>query len=413
MLIHSGTPQGGVLSPDIYNFYVSDFPEVAALTESYADDIQAAESSPDIPTLSTALTDDLSHAAQWASEKNLVIAPEKSCVVLFTPDRRQTQTHPQVLLNNTLIPLNKNPKILGVTFDTFLNFSYHIREIAVRLANRLQILKALAGTSWGQQKETLLITFKCLILSIINYAAPIWFPNASKTSIATLQIIQNAALRIVTGNLKMSSVDHLHAETKVLKVGPHLEMLCSQFLANALQDLHVSHQVVIQPQGPRKMKETLYSRNINFVAKHLSDGKIPPAKYKQVIKSIHCAAVAKAVCDASLNEVLEAWPPTEIDPLEATLPRVTRTTLSQLRSGKYFHLRFYLKKIGRTNDDICPECHVSSHTTAHLFNCPSNVTDLVKMDLWKRTREAAAFLKTLPSFAHLPGVPPLPPNFTM
>jgi hypothetical protein len=177
-------------------------------------------------------------------------------VVLFTPDRRQTQTHPQVFLDGTLIPLNKNPKILGVTFDTFFNFSYHVREIAIRLAHRLQILKALAGTSWGQQKETLLITFKCLILSIINYVAPIWFPNASKASIAALQVIQNAALRIVTGNHMMASIDHLHSEMKVLKVGPHLEMLCSQFLANALQDLHISHQVVTQPQGPRKMKET-------------------------------------------------------------------------------------------------------------------------------------------------------------
>jgi hypothetical protein len=153
-----------------------------------------------------------------------------------------------------------------------------VKEIAIRLANCLQILKALAGTSWGQQKETLLITFKCLMLSIINYAAPIWFPNASKTSIAILQVIQNAALRVVTGNLKMSNIDHLHSETKVLKVGPHLEMLCSQFLANALQDLHISHQVVTQPQGPQKMKETLYSRNINFVAKHFSEGVIPPAR---------------------------------------------------------------------------------------------------------------------------------------
>jgi retron-type reverse transcriptase len=58
MIIHSGMPQVGVLSPDLYNFHVSDFPEEPSptLTESYADDFQKAESSPDIPTLSTALT---------------------------------------------------------------------------------------------------------------------------------------------------------------------------------------------------------------------------------------------------------------------------------------------------------------------------------------------------------------------
>jgi hypothetical protein len=87
MLIHSGTPQGEVLSPDIYNFCVSDFPEVAALTESYADDFDVAELSPNIQSLSDTLTDDLSLVSKWTADKNLKIAPEKSSVTLFTPDR--------------------------------------------------------------------------------------------------------------------------------------------------------------------------------------------------------------------------------------------------------------------------------------------------------------------------------------
>ena len=35
------------------------------------------------------------------------------------------------------------------------------------------ILKALACTSWGQQKETLLMTYKAVVRSIINYVAPV------------------------------------------------------------------------------------------------------------------------------------------------------------------------------------------------------------------------------------------------
>ena len=34
-------------------------------------------------------------------------------------------------------------------------------------------LKALAGTNWGQQKETLRMTYKALGRSIANYAAPV------------------------------------------------------------------------------------------------------------------------------------------------------------------------------------------------------------------------------------------------
>jgi retron-type reverse transcriptase len=38
LICHSGMPQGGVLSTYVWNFYVSDFPNVAEEDDSYADD---------------------------------------------------------------------------------------------------------------------------------------------------------------------------------------------------------------------------------------------------------------------------------------------------------------------------------------------------------------------------------------
>jgi hypothetical protein len=87
--------------------------KVAPLTEFYADNFEVAESSPSVLVLSTALSEDMTHVSKWASDKNLTIAPNKSSVTLFTPDRAQTQSHPQAFLDSVLNPLNKNPKILG------------------------------------------------------------------------------------------------------------------------------------------------------------------------------------------------------------------------------------------------------------------------------------------------------------
>jgi hypothetical protein len=84
MIIHSSTPQGGVLSPDIYNHFTSDFPENASQTERYADDVEVAKSSPNINIISTARTEDLSRVSQWAKDKNLIIAPNKSSVTLYS-----------------------------------------------------------------------------------------------------------------------------------------------------------------------------------------------------------------------------------------------------------------------------------------------------------------------------------------
>ena len=52
-------------------------------------------------------------------------------------------------------------------------------HVNVQALPRINILKALADTNLGQQKETILNTYKSLIRSLFMYAAPIWFPNTS------------------------------------------------------------------------------------------------------------------------------------------------------------------------------------------------------------------------------------------
>lgn len=78
-----------------------------------------------------------------------------------------------------------------------MNFSKHSKVIVAKLQKRNNVLKALADSAWGKSKETILTTFKAIGKSIINYAAPIWTPQASKTSLDKIQVCQNAALRVV------------------------------------------------------------------------------------------------------------------------------------------------------------------------------------------------------------------------
>ena len=84
------------------------------------------------------------------------------------------------------------------------------------------MLKALAGSSWGQDKETLLLTYNALGNSIASYAASVWSTNASDSS---FKKIQTAALRTATGAHKITSIDHLHQESLTLRVKDHSDML--------------------------------------------------------------------------------------------------------------------------------------------------------------------------------------------
>ena len=78
------------------------------------------------------------------------------------------------------------------------------------------------------------MTYKALGRSIANYAAPVWSINASETNIGKIQRAQNEALRIITGSHKMSSIDHIHSETKMLQVEDHLNLLSAQYLVQCL-----------------------------------------------------------------------------------------------------------------------------------------------------------------------------------
>jgi hypothetical protein len=146
--LHSGVPQGSVLSPSLYNFFISDFPLQAPLSHSFADDIYAGRSSPDLSILAAKLNEDMRQVKAWADSMNLTIAPEKSSITLFTPDPHQASHHPQVFYKSQVIPLDRNPKWLGLIQDGRITSSHHASNFKVRLSRHHQIVKALSGTSW-------------------------------------------------------------------------------------------------------------------------------------------------------------------------------------------------------------------------------------------------------------------------
>jgi hypothetical protein len=183
-------------------------------------------------------------------------------------------------------------------------------------------------------------------------------------------------------------------------------MLCAQFLASTMRQDHPSHETVLLPSGPRRMKETLSSHYMHVVELYLQDGVIKEITNKKTLDAIHSSAVAAAISKQSPNRLLQGHPPA-ISASKIKLPLPVCCTLSQLRDDQCCNLKTYLFFITKANEDLCTECQREAHSVNHLFCCPAYPTSLKPIDLWKNPLSVARFLKTTPSFSDLP----LPPDF--
>ena len=84
--------------------------------------------------------------------------------------------------------------LAGNDFRASLQIQYPC-QIQCWVSLRINVLNPNAGTNWGQQKETILITTYMPLM----HATPIWFPNTSPSLIQKLETIQNSALCMSTG----------------------------------------------------------------------------------------------------------------------------------------------------------------------------------------------------------------------
>ena len=149
-----------------------------------------------------------------------------------------------------------------------------------------------------------------------------------------------------------------------------------------------------ETSSPRKMKPTLVSAHAPRL-EHLLEGvdlPLPTKEYRRLLKTVHTETVTTTTQSYPPSGVLGTRPPPVNVREEKTLPRRTRRTLSQLRSGYSQHLLSYRARLEPDQGSSCPLCHTAPHMTAHLLQCPTNPTDLPLTALWTNPVEAARFI---------------------
>ena len=124
---------------------------------------------------------------------------------------------PCIVINNTQLshgstPQHNSLKLLGVHLDTQLTMKIHHSHLIHQCAICLHQLSHISNSIYGLDQVDLCTMYIAYIHSILEYAASVWSPCMSKTNLASLQQIQNQAIRTILGSQLSTRVNALHFE---------------------------------------------------------------------------------------------------------------------------------------------------------------------------------------------------------
>lgn len=135
-----GVPQGSILGPLLFSFYINDFFDVCkgVNAQLYADDAVIFAPAKNTTEAAQTLTTAMVHVQDWLTKTCLSLNVKKSVGMIFAKQPPKI-VHSGVFLGGEELALVNEFRYLGVTLDSTLSFRKHIKRCLIPLNTTWQI----------------------------------------------------------------------------------------------------------------------------------------------------------------------------------------------------------------------------------------------------------------------------------
>nr|CAH8873648.1 unnamed protein product [Trichobilharzia regenti] len=197
-LTKSGVPQGAILSPFLFSFFLHDLPHSNETNfVKYADDLTVSlpiTSESDSSKINSFLLD----INNWSKLNGLILNPSKCQALDFNFKHRRDlheliSSHDPCSIDGTEIETKSSIKYLGFVLSSDLSWSSHILSISKKMFRLTFYIKKLRQS--GINQPLVLQFLKSGILPIVLYCSPLIFPGLLKKDYIILRRVLNAVSR--------------------------------------------------------------------------------------------------------------------------------------------------------------------------------------------------------------------------
>ncbi len=197
-----GTPQGGVLSPILWNLAFDSllkiFDKGTVEIFGYADDACLITTAHDPKLARRRIQEAMDKCTKWGDKQGLRFSPKKTVAVLFR--KRETNIDPEgnLTMYGQEVEYSKSVRYLGVQFDEKLRWNEHFQK---KLKNAKTLLFKMRNTlriTWGLQPKLLRWVYTGIVRPAITYGSIVWVHHINgKEQLKQLQKLHGTILRMM------------------------------------------------------------------------------------------------------------------------------------------------------------------------------------------------------------------------
>ena len=236
--IKRGCPQGGILSPFLWNLVVDSLlsytrDKIPCDLQGFADDISllATLNSPrasgnkgfDEDTLREVTQKSLNSISGWCKENGLKLSTLKTHSVMFTWRKNWSFSKP-LQVDGTEIVMSTSTKLLGVTLDHKLSWNEHIEKQCKKAKGILMQCRRAVGPTWGFTPKTMRWIYTAIVRPCLSYGAMIWINGIkTKRNLARLGSVQRLGNILITGAMPSTPSTALDKITGIIPIEKWLE----------------------------------------------------------------------------------------------------------------------------------------------------------------------------------------------